>query len=60
MFWKYAAKQMTPAPPMTVARTMGAMVLLLKTSPSKVGYETMGVAGASGARAGRARAEIGS
>ena len=37
LFWKNAAKQMTPAPPTTVAMTPMPIDVLLNTSPSKVG-----------------------
>lgn len=53
LFWKNAAKQMTPAPPTTVAMTPMPIDVLLNTSPSKVGC---GGGSPSGARGGgRAR-----
>ena len=48
LFWKNAAKQMTPAPPATVAMTDAAMLPLLNGLPSNC-------AGRGGR--GRARAE---
>ena len=49
LFWKNAAKQMTPAPPATVAMTDAAMMPLLNGMPSNC-------VGARGSRA-RARAD---
>ena len=57
LFWKNAAKQMTPAPPATVAMTDAAMLPLLNGLPSNCAGR--GVGGVRARRLVHCRAAVG-